>query len=648
MIRKPVVIVAIMTMAAIVPGSQAAKRLAIIQTAPVSITLAPVKAGATGTTTIRIVAVGRVSTRLTVRLVGPRGASTPLTSTALKPGSRSTAQKPTPKAVRLTTPVPLPLRVTSGRIRTLPIRLTLASTPTQPYEAKLIIATGEAGVRGMTIKLTAALPSASRWSNAYLDPPKLALTTNLCHPKLLNWDCAPPSPQTLKVEGLTPGRPYTKGEVISEANTQADNGGRADVTLRAGEDISATASTGQLIVDVNHVTRDGSYSITLPTAPGVDKAPTLTTDITARAFFLWPLLALSAGAIVAFLLLQRREQSRPKQILEYALKAAASRYDDARSRAANLAQPYTMSDVFPEGDDWTNKQSSDREAVKLFRQIHDADSKEKLDAHGSKVAGVVAAADGWLPTCRRAQALKEAVDKVRGTNGSKKIADASDALLAARKPPEDAAALAKYQRDLDDQTEAVERWAGLDELLTRAQDLYTEVLKRPKLGKEDRAHLAQIPPQALRDEYLADLSNLQQLNASQLDALTREHLRVLKALEIATDPNVDTDETRGGALSVFGAVAVAAPSVPTSLPAAASWSAEDLLATIVRGDRAEFSISFFIATLAFFVVLYPKTTFGSVWDYLAAFAAGAAGQLVVNWQLLPWYRAYKPPTSAPS
>ena len=57
-------------------------------------------------------------------------------------------------------------------------------------------------------------------------------------------------------------------------------------------------------------------------------------------------------------------------------------------------------------------------------------------------------------------------------------------------------------------------------------------------------------------------------------------------------------------------------------------------------------VTFALTTLAYFATIYPGQDFGSVWEYVAALTAGTAGQLAINWQLMPWSRSYRPEPAA--
>ena len=72
-----------------------------------------------------------------------------------------------------------------------------------------------------------------------------------------------------------------------------------------------------------------------------------------------------------------------------------------------------------------------------------------------------------------------------------------------------------------------------------------------------------------------------------------------------------------------------------------------LEAAISASDRWTFIITTAVVATAYLVGVYSDT-YGSVLEYVTAFAAGAgAATTAASWKLLPWYSSYKP-TTAPA
>lgn len=73
----------------------------------------------------------------------------------------------------------------------------------------------------------------------------------------------------------------------------------------------------------------------------------------------------------------------------------------------------------------------------------------------------------------------------------------------------------------------------------------------------------------------------------------------------------------------------------------ASSVSDRLLANLQAGDKRDFWWAFFIATVLYLSTIYGDT-YGSVLDYVSAFAAGAGAAYATNFKLLPWFRSFRP------
>ena len=67
-----------------------------------------------------------------------------------------------------------------------------------------------------------------------------------------------------------------------------------------------------------------------------------------------------------------------------------------------------------------------------------------------------------------------------------------------------------------------------------------------------------------------------------------------------------------------------------------------LVNAIGATDHLLFAVALAIAAVAYLAGAYSNT-YGSVLDYLLAFAAGAGTTFAANWKLLPWYGRLKQP-----
>lgn len=65
------------------------------------------------------------------------------------------------------------------------------------------------------------------------------------------------------------------------------------------------------------------------------------------------------------------------------------------------------------------------------------------------------------------------------------------------------------------------------------------------------------------------------------------------------------------------------------------------MAGVRRGDWLVFLLALLVSALAYRLPVYTDGPFGTFNEYLAAFVAGAGGQVVFSTALLPLTRSYK-------
>jgi hypothetical protein len=301
---------------------------------------------------------------------------------------------------------------------------------------------------------------------------------------------------------------------------------------------------------------------------------------------------------------------------------------------------------------WQPTPSPSASSQKGSDPIDQARTQETLNGYIVQIAAITAQAEGWKPTCEKAAALKKALVAFADPpqRARRMVAHAND-LLQPDGPPADADAIAALQKELDDQAAAIALWRRLDDLAAEAQRLYDDLQRRPQLDADERHRLERHNPQALRDAYLEQVETLEDLRDWRVGDRLREHIRVLSALDAANPAVAPTGPGRRGVApagigsEAFQAAALVAETLPDPRELEAEVArrgAAQFLAGIARRDKVDFAGSLLIAAVVFLATIYPGDDFGSTWDYVQAFAAGAGGTLVVNWALLPWYRSYRP------
>jgi hypothetical protein len=627
--------------------------LAVLGAQPIAVELTKVPGGVAGSVDLIVRNDSSYAGPLVVRFIAPG-----------QPDVAQTADPAMPtQGVGLYAPASEKLDVSTQSAVALHFQLRAQATPKAPITGALVVSAAKSSAVPPATAQIVATPSAakSRWANAYIEPASVNLTASGCNPALLGWDCSPPGSTDVHLKGLTPGAPISAGEKIATVEAGADTGGHAIVTLVAINRIGGSATSGSARVEINHITRYGSYSATLPVDRADAKAPSLPVKITARDFVAWPLIPLIGGALVFYFLLRYRETKRPKRVLQRALTSAADRYGaaaraiDHPTRAQTvderaLAKPYTLNKVFPDRDEWPCPSPDDAtEAQELFCKIADASTSEDLQGLAALVAFKAAQADTWLVVCEQATALDHSLNPLRAIHPPPAIVAASEKLVTGQKPPPDAAALAAFEQQLANQTTAVQTLQTAWALYQRAEELFDE-LNTGSISDEDRSGLEQHNPAALRDAYLLPPKSLADLDPNVLGVM-RETVRWLDAVKLAQPParTMMLAMARGLPVTIRTGLAGAAtaqttaPSLRRPQPMSTS---ERLLDEIKSRDVVDFLLSTFLAGLAYFLTIYPNTAFGSVWQYLAAFAAGATGTLAVNWKLLPWWRSYRPPPAS--
>lgn len=179
------------------------------------------------------------------------------------------------------------------------------------------------------------------------------------------------------------------------------------------------------------------------------------------------------------------------------------------------------------------------------------------------------------------------------------------------------------------------------------------------MSEIDRAQLNDNDPEVLYKVYLEPAVSLDDLTKPDVIARLRESVYVTMALNRAYPPPTDDSsevavamqEVEDALKEAKGPLAPMQPSDITQGLARALLAyvpSEEIVSMVRVHDKWDFVVTAGLTMLAFLVTLYVSTTFGSIWQYFAAFLAGATGQLVINWALLPWYRSYKIASSTPA
>jgi hypothetical protein len=496
----------------------------------------------------------------------------------------------------------------------------------------LVAEATEPGVAPATIPIEGAFPSdAERFGGAKVEPSEVSVTMTRSLPGIFKsdagcWSWPPPDSEALRVSLTDLGAPIAPGTVVRLPGTllASDTGGRMLARLGMPNGLPK----GDAWLEFGCPARSGTYSGSLPFEVGNDEASTLSLTVKVQDLFIYPLLAVFAGAGLAYLLRRRSDDTRPRALLQEELRNARNRYIAARARYGE-ADRTVLDKIFDPVNELPGGQS---EAAKLFQLIAAADSKEDLDAAAKTAANLIEAGD-------LIDALVEARTGLRNQLEGE-LSSVSEAAVL-RKAGSDLLQSVEINSldDLNAHLDAVREQTRANVYWARAFRLYRLVLEKyqrlPDTLPEwinDRARLAD--PTAISEAYIRPARTIQDLENPDVLGMLRERMGIIEVALRAAPPSDGAPPPPGGSLGAILA-SVVMPAMPDRL------TPDRRIEWLRLGDVIEFWIVAAIAAAAFLGTAYVDQAFGSTWQYVAAFVTGAAGTLAVNFTLLPWYRSYR-------
>lgn len=574
--------------------------------------------------------------------------------------SRGRTVRPVPGNVAIT---PRPLLLVSKResidsfgLATVKIRFLTSVPPTAALSGLLTVSPAAGSeVQPATAELTLSSPETPRLSKASLAPDTLTVKATRLLPSAFSGGgvVTPGQDDEVKLTGIAAGKPIDEGQVLTTARLSASSGGQIDVNLVAADEIPGTATSGKARVELEGVEKWGSYEGDLALDPGNDESPKLSVKVEAKDLPLWPLGAVLVGALFSFLFLKLwDDRERPRRVLAEELTAAAESYWKARDGKVNDDGSYNLDELFGRAGANGGKLPDGSGAAALLTEIRSAKTQEALEKKRVEVAGHAAAAALWPKVQEQTTALRKALEGLPQQDMGLPIAAATRKLLDRRTADDPAA----YLKELTDQTTAVAGWIAAQEIFKVAQALHEELLAAdPPPHEPYLALIRWADPKAIYDAYLAPVQSLADLRERRaldrlleslrtLDGLTDDPTRLAPGgiqfrlqreawegrVEGLPEPGKEPADARAGAL----------PDLTPAKTEATPLSAK-LRAQIVERDTLNFWVSAGLVALAWVAALYAASaTYGSLWQYLGAFLAGATGTLAINWALLPWYRSY--------
>jgi len=301
--------------------------------------------------------------------------------------------------------------------RRLKLQAWVKPLPKSPLGGTLVVSgRRKSSVSPLTVPVKLSPPAtkpaaASIWHGADVEPSTVVINVYRVLPSPIAPTWLLVDRQDVQVKGIGAGEDVEAGRLTIEP-VSGDTGGRGSVEIWAPWGLQPAKHRATIRADVRRITTHGTYEATIPLAEGDDKSATITIKTQAADLFIWPLLALFAGAALAYRLLRDEEEARPKEVLRLALtdlKAAhAKDHEDDKTSPV----PYDFDDVFPsDTTSWDDCTLNDKtEAHELYCRIGAAKLVESLDDIQEEIADLDARVTGW-PVSRAKVVQLEAARK---------------------------------------------------------------------------------------------------------------------------------------------------------------------------------------------------------------------------------------------
>jgi hypothetical protein len=530
-----------------------------------------------------------------------------------------------PEAVSLAAPI---LVVEPGRVAIGRITVTAPATTTS-VDAVLVAEAPGIGASAIPVSITG---NESPFAEAEAIPASKTLTLSRALPSLPQrylgcWWSWPPSDAAdwkVPLEGLGDVRAATAVDK-PQAYLSSDTGGTLLVSLA---EVDQPGGIGGRL-EVGCADRAGVYTGNLEFDSAED-ANALELTINVQDFFLWPLLAVGLGSYATWLFKKRTDRTRPQQVLRIAIEEARKRYLESRQGASGL-----LDDII---DPTVELPGGRGEAASLYRSVGTARTQEEHDDLTSEVESLVTLVE-------LTPAIVVARAKLRDQIESGPLAELPDArnMRAAATVLLDKSSLdslddAKaHHAALKSQVAAGVEWLRANALCDYVEDRYARLPNPLPAGLAEHVLLAN--PVAIRVTYLRPASSLADLTAPSVVGLLRERLVTIEAAREARPATPPPTGARGGPAADVAVRSILAGIPMPFLPG--GTTTEQKLAWIRLGDGIEFVVVALVAALVFLESAYVGQAFGTLWQYVAAFATGAAGTWTINFALLPWYRSYR-------
>ncbi len=506
-----------------------------------------------------------------------------------------------------------------------------------------------------------------RFEKSVVDPSAVTLEATRLWPSFLANRAAYSESLPIAILRASLGPAPSPGVPAAVGHAGSDTGGSLELMLVSNGEIP-TDAIPQLngMLHAEDISVAGRYEAAMPIAPGFPDGPVLTVTVLVQDLFIWPLLALLLGGALAWWLIRRSDVERPREVLRAELRDAGERYGKLVNNLIVERCPYRLANAFPATLPWQDAGATTAETLR--REISKAGNQETLDAVAAKVADLAQSVDALAALCdaRKRLATQFESFSVEALKIAGEFPVLAEPSLTSEFPGMSTADLMAYPNaglvpmitssrtmlapdaveldtvtnirkgavDMKAQAEGVVQWLRAWKLLGAAQSAY-EGIDLGRLTPEQRDALAMRDPVAFGKTSLYPTTDRNGLDQANVITKLREAWTLAEGYR--------RSQGTSDAVLIAGSKVVQASAGQGAVVASALEdyrSAAQIRADIERRDTFDFFMTTLLTALAYLLTLYIGKNFGgSPLDYLSAFSAGAAGQMVINWKLLPWYRS---------
>lgn len=474
----------------------------------------------------------------------------------------------------------------------------------------------------------------------------------------------------------------------------SETGGTLKLSL---SDTEQQGATTKATIKATDIMATGSYEGDLTLDPEAESPKAIPVTVRVQDLWVWPLAALLLGVAAGYFLSKVYDRHRARELLRAALAGAREDYNAAKAQKPAGCQ-YTLGDTFEtvtkplfsrDPQSWLHKLGIPQlqarisncteltaEAERLYCEVSKARTQEELDEVSKEVTDLVQRVATWPAVCAAAQELLNALkqlEKLDGLEEPNKLAlYRADKELLPDNPTTilSAAEASTILTQLVDQTGATKAFVqDLWPLRNKIQTLFNPLRRREDtMNDEDQDKLHQSAPSAL-DEIIYRVKSPEDVDETILNLVGAQKA----LLELSSKyPEVGIRVRRSVLDERFNLVTIDGETYRVIDPNSAGSrvgvraafiddldrlylvagtedrSSEEIVASLRRRDWFVSVVTALLAAVAFLLTIYPDQGFGSPGQYIAAFIAGATGQVVIDSTIAPWFRSYKAPTGETS